>query len=1003
MQVEEKRMNNWEMIWNGASVHSTMHELMDRTRKCEGIAMDVCGDSLSFQGFHERSDVLAAWLQAQGYGKDDIIILSMDVSPDLYCMIAAVMKSGATVTVTEAEITKMRLDKLYAQTHAKARITDDMIPRIYEEGKSYQLKSVTDQVRPGDVYAIWYTSGSTGEPCGILTTSYNTVCNIIPEPGNEIMSTCLKESRALINISHPSFGVGFTNFFYALFYGIKFVHVLPGQGDSIRNITAKIKENQGSFLLVPPSGVTALMQDDKARESFQYCNAVMMGADTVKQSLIGEVQETLGSRGKVINLYGISDVGLVAAKIARKDDPPHAIGRPTACTQFLVVDEERRPLPAGEKGELCITGLRVGPGYLQPPDSKKDKFVHDEEGRGFFYTGDYGYLGQDGEVFLLGRIDRRIKHLGYRIDPIEIEEVIRKEAKVRNVAVKQFENETGQVLCAFYEHPAALDPDMLRTMVSSVLPRYCVPERFVNMEKLPLTKRGKLDYKALTLEDGNRKEKEYEAPETPIEKVLCDAFESVLGCGVKVSRHDSFFELGGDSVSGMLLLSYLSEKEDIHCTIEDLFTHPKPLELAPVAGEKRGGAPSSVAEPTLPDYPEEISSLKESGEIEEILPADAAERLYLFLEESKSEYQRGLTHRVRVRLERIYTEEAFRNRIQNITGRHPVLRSSFIRDHSGKRWQVFYHRKDIPIWFRDLCALSGEARERYLAGFFQVMDEKDAPIQAACFPISKKSCELLLRLKHTHADGMSAMILVNEIADDHEPERADSFYDYRKRKLANAGHFPEELTEYYSSFSGNMRLPLEYPGGIVGVAHREILLTKEQTGNLKKRCSLMAISLPGYVEYAYGKGLLAAADRKDIWFSHLYSGRDGLAEPSGSMIGNLFYTMPVHIQKDMSCDSFQKGLLKPWKYPYLSDTQKYRDLNRHNTEEGIVSRIFMPPHKNVESIVSMEEDKSTGHYMEMADDQLRIVFRYPGDPLMEHAYGIIETVMRDLLLNGQDD
>lgn len=111
-------MKNWELVWNNADVQITMHDLLDRTRKCEGTAMDVCGQVLNYTQFHERSDLFAAWLESQGYGTGDMIILSMNVSTDLYCMIEAVIKAGAIVIVTEADITRARLDELIRQTEA---------------------------------------------------------------------------------------------------------------------------------------------------------------------------------------------------------------------------------------------------------------------------------------------------------------------------------------------------------------------------------------------------------------------------------------------------------------------------------------------------------------------------------------------------------------------------------------------------------------------------------------------------------------------------------------------------------------------------------------------------------------------------------------------------------------------------------------------------------------------------------------------------------------------
>ena len=990
-------MNNWEMIWKDATHEITMHQLLERTRKCDGIAMDVCGECLSFQEFHRRSDLLGAWLQAKGYGAEDIIILSMKASADLFCMMAGVIKAGAIVTVTEDVLPKERLDKLYEQTNAALRITDGDVETIYREAAGLTLTDITDQVSPGDVYAIWYTSGTTGEPCGIQTMSYNTVCNIIPEPGNEILSDCLKESSALLNISHPSFGLGFTNFFYAIFYGKKFVHIQAGTDSSIRDIAQKINENPGCFLLFTPSAVAACMQDEKARESLRNCSAVMMGADVVKQTLIAEIQKAMGAQGKVINLYGISDVGLVAAKISGDNDKLHAVGKPTAHTEFSVVDEDRNPLPQGEAGEFVISGVRVGPGYLKAPPEKQNRFVEDAQGIRRFYTGDYGYVGSDGEVYLLGRTDRLIKHLGYRVDSIEVEETIRKELHVKNVAVKQFETGKNHILCAFYENERPIDEDQFRKKLGEKLPRYCLPERYIHMEKLPLTQRGKLDYRALTLESAASNGAVYEAPRTDVERAICSAYEKCLRAR-RVGINDSFFELGGDSVLGMLLLSVLKEEHGLRYRIEDLFNNPRPADLALVSSGSEGIGAFAGEDADLPALPKEMSALLEKDEIEAIYPADAASGLYQFLLEAGTAYTKGLFFRWRIRLDRFLTEQEFRERISLLTKRHPVLRSFFRRDGEGKLWQIFQREGKTPVYYRDLRSMGEEARKRFLSGFFQVMDEGDgrmeAPFQAACFPVKDGECSILIRSRHTHMDGMSAMILMRELTQSQVPEGTDAFYAYRKRRLGARQSFPKELADYYVDFKGNMRLPV--PSGIPSgqVVSRKIELTEEQTQKLKEWCGKKGISIPSYVEYCFGKGLLRAMGRREIWISHLYSGRDEGFEHCNEIIGNLFYTMPVRIGEDMSPEAFQKEMLIPWRYPFVTDTAEYRRLNNHSTEGGVVSRIFTPFGNESASLSDDAEEMDTGHYLELRNGRLIVVLRYPADSVKESDYDRIEEVMR---------
>ena len=199
-----------------------------------------------------------------------------------------------------------------------------------------------------------------------------------------------------------------------------------------------------------------------------------------------------------------------------------------------------------------------------------------------------------------------------------------------------------------------------------------------------------------------------------------------------------------------------------------------------------------------------------------------------------------------------------------------------------------------------------------------------------------------------------------------------------------------------------MLLPANHRGHLNEVERRELTLSAEETEELKERCGRLGISLPAYVEYSYGKGLLAAMGREAVWFSHLYSGRDMSFDGADDIVGNLIYTMPVYLDKDMSEETFKQGLMKPWKYPFVTDTKEYGRLNRHNIEEGIISRIFEAYHENVVSVTNGPEGMDTGHYMEMREGALRIVLRYPRDEGRSLAYGTVIKTMEEYLKGRQN-
>ena len=1069
-------MGDFKDIWKGADEHTTIHELLEKTRCCEGTAMDICGETMSYERFHALSDAAAACLQSEGLGKEDIVIVSMRACCELFCMIAGVIKAGAVVTVTEDTIPETRLKAIRGTTHAKKHITQKDAAAIFEKGRALPYRPVFTERTAGDVYAIWFTSGSTGEPCGIRTVSYNTILNIIGVKGNEAMFDMLSNCTALLSISHPGFALGFTNFFYTILYGKKYVHIQTGLNHTMSDTAAKLRENDSCAMLYTPSAVEACLADEETRAALKHCRSIMIGSDMVKPSLVCDLRSALKEDAKILILYGVSEVGLVAVRVVEHPEKMFSVGHLTAFTEMTVVDEQRRPLRAGEKGEIAFCGIRVGPSYLNASANKMNKYVFGEDGSRTFYTGDYGYITEDGEVFMLGRVDRIIKHLGFRVDPMEIEEAMKKELHVRQAAVKQVEYHGRPVLAAFYVNPERLDPEKIRNRIASVLPRYALPERFIRLDALPLTERGKLDYRALTIPETDGEPAAYEAPATQTEEKLGRAFSEVLKIP-KVGRRDSFFELGGDSVIAMLLLSKLMKEYGIRLTVADIFHAPtveglalllaqaeragdpaggpagdgedgedgtkqrktvkkqaeqeesaqretpqeesaqegapqgggaqretpqeeSAQEGAPQEGAPQGGGAAAALEHLTPEelqLPPQLMPLLEDEETEAIYPAEGASALYLFLRENKSRFSRNGRMLFCISCRRSYTEEGIRVRVRALQAAHPVLRSYFYKDQSGKRWQVFRKEQEAPVYYKDISALSAAARERFVSGFRGVMEEADAPFQLACFPDGGGGTILLLYAWHALLDGMSASILINELAAEEMPAQTDAFYALRSRRLRESGREVEALTDYYRNFGERMRLPVSPLTDKTAMKAREIALDRDETRALEAYCRGKNISLITYAEYSFGKGLLSALGREDVWFSCTYSGRDGDLPGSEGIVGNLFYQMPVQIRSDMTPADFQEGLLIPWQYPYITESALYKRLNMHQVEEGVISHMFIPYGEDVISVTDTPDPMNNSHSMEMRDGCLVLTLRHPEGEAEERSFDRIEQVMRRLM------
>lgn len=257
------------------------------------------------------------------------------------------------------------------------------------------------------------------------------------------------------------------------------------------------------------------------------------------------------------------------------------IGKPITNTQIYIVDKYMQLVPIGIIGELCIAGDGVGAGYLNRPELTAEKFVDNPFGEGkLCKTGDLAYWREDGNIAYVGRNDFQVKIRGLRIELGEIENAICSiEGITQSVVVVRKNDEGRQLICAFYTG-AEVDAKEIRNCIGKKLPKYMLPHIFTYINVMPLTSSGKVNRKALPEVDLYAIDStvEYIEPNTVQEIVLVTAIEEVLGIE-KVGVLDNFFDIGGDSLKAIELLSKL-ENQEYHTDTKTIFLCDTVKELA---------------------------------------------------------------------------------------------------------------------------------------------------------------------------------------------------------------------------------------------------------------------------------------------------------------------------------------------------------------------------------------------------------------------------------------
>ena len=430
------------------------------------------------------------------------------------------------------------------------------------------------------------------------------------------------------------------------------------------------------------------------------------------------------------------------------------IGRPIANTQLYVLDANLNPVPVGVEGELYIGGDGVARGYWNRPELTADRFIPDpfraEPGARLYRTGDRVRFLPDGNLDCLGRIDHQVKIRGYRIELGEVESALREHPAIREAVAQVWEDTPGQKRLVAYlaaKDAAVLDVDDVRQALLRALPEYMVPSTFVQLKAMPLTPGGKLDRKALPTPDQDtrlRANREHAPPSTPAERALAAVWSELLGVS-PISARDNYFELGGDSILSIRMISRLRDR-GFRLATRQVFQYPMLAEMA--AAAESVGAAACDHRPA-------------SGEV---MPSPIQR---WFFEQTLSEpdhWNQSVFLSVARPLEPAVLEMAMRA----VLDHHDMLRVRADREGGSWRLRIAPPEDSVPIERFDYSQLDepqqGQAVETQAARVQAGLDLANGPgVRLAWFDRGAgRSAGLLMVIHHLAVDGVSWRILLED-------------------------------------------------------------------------------------------------------------------------------------------------------------------------------------------------------------------------------------------------
>ncbi|WP_405009089.1 amino acid adenylation domain-containing protein [Kitasatospora sp. NBC_01539] len=445
---------------------------------------------------------------------------------------------------------------------------------------------------PGDLAYVLHTSGSTGEPKAVAVP-HRALTARVRWMGE---AYGLGPGERVLQFAALGFDTHVEEIFPALTHGAEVV-LLPVPAAELPDWLGGPDGGALTVLDLPTAYWQELVAAGPSVPWPPALRTVVLGGDQVAAASVAAWRERFGDRVELWNTYGPTEAAVIATATRLGAADTHGrpgIGRPIAATGAYVLDDGRRPVPAGVPGELWLAGAGIADGYLGRADLTADRFTDDPygppgpgappaaAGRGRMYrTGDLARLRPDGTLEFLGRRDRQLKVRGHRVEPAEVEAALLRHPGVARAVVDLHDDAGRQTLAAWVVAAPGTDapqPDALRRHLRGLLPAHLVPDAYAVLDRLPLTVRGKVDRAALPAPGGAADGATGPAtvrtpPRTDAEHLVAEVWAEVLGLE-QVGVHDDFFTLGGHSLLAVRVLARLRAALGLDLPVRTLFTAP---------------------------------------------------------------------------------------------------------------------------------------------------------------------------------------------------------------------------------------------------------------------------------------------------------------------------------------------------------------------------------------------------------------------------------------------
>lgn len=544
---------------------------------------------LTFSELDRKCNQLANYLTDLGIGEESLVGICVERSLEMMIGILAILKAGGAYVPIDPKYPAERISYMLSDTKATVVLSSndclaflpEMIAHIVnlDEPEVYALYPDVPpavSILPSHLAYIVYTSGTTGQPKGVMNEHRGIV--------NRLLWTQdyfkFDEQDAVLQKTFFCFDVSVWELCCPLIIGLRLVFAKPEGHLDVDYLKEVITKQGITTIHFGPAMLQFFLENIENGDCSGLLRVFCSGEALLPQHIQGFHAKLPAA--SLYNLYGPTeaavDVSCWQVPIQKKEIKTIPIGKPIANTQLYILDNEGAPTPIGGMGELYIGGTQVARGYLNKPDLTAARFIPDPfskvPGARLYKTGDLCRWLPDGTIVYLGRIDDQVKIRGYRIELGEVEHALQQLPEVRQAVVLATSDNAGNPQLVGYvvlNGGVAFSAEGIRSGLQAKLPDHMLPSLLVEIPSVPITGNGKVDKKKLKeLNIPVHSSDNYVAPANIIEQTLANIWQQLLGVP-RVGVHDSFFELGGHSLLGMRMIAHVRKYFSLDITVHTIF------------------------------------------------------------------------------------------------------------------------------------------------------------------------------------------------------------------------------------------------------------------------------------------------------------------------------------------------------------------------------------------------------------------------------------------------